>query len=180
MTDDDLSKYCKKAIESGFTHAKQIHPHSVITAPWVRLKCQFGCPGFNSSYCCPPHTPAPEQTRAVLDCYNRAILFHLESPYEEDREKALSGSLSKLIELEGEIFKDGYYKVFLMTAGPCRECQECASLQGTPCMSAWTARPSMEGCGIDVYQTARDNGFQVRPLREMSETHNWFCLMLVD
>ncbi|MBW1978843.1 MAG: DUF2284 domain-containing protein, partial [Deltaproteobacteria bacterium] len=42
------------------------------------------------------------------------------------------------------------------------------------------ARPSMEGCGIDVYQSARNNGFFVRPLREKEETQNNFCLLLVD
>lgn len=85
MQGKDISKYCQQAIEIGATHAKQIHPSSVVTAPWVRLKCQFGCPGYNKGYCCPPHTPTSEQTRAILDSYNRAILFHLESPYERDR-----------------------------------------------------------------------------------------------
>ncbi len=43
--DKDLEKYCSLAIKAGAAHAKQIHPSSVVTAPWVRLKCQFGCPG---------------------------------------------------------------------------------------------------------------------------------------
>ena len=44
-TDSDLEKYCSLAVAAGATHAQQIHPSSVVTAPWVRLKCQFGCPG---------------------------------------------------------------------------------------------------------------------------------------
>ena len=42
MKGSDLEKYCKKAIQGGATHAKEIHPSSVVTAPWVVLKCMFG------------------------------------------------------------------------------------------------------------------------------------------
>jgi len=38
----------------------------------------------------------------------------------------------------------------------------------------------MESSGIDVFQTARNNGFGIVPLRERNETRNIFCLMLVD
>ena len=51
VTDADLEKYCAVAVDAGATHAKQIHPASVITAPWVRLKCQFGCPGYGIGLC---------------------------------------------------------------------------------------------------------------------------------
>ncbi len=84
MEKSDLEKYCEKAIQDGATHAKVIHPSSVVTAPWVRLKCLFACP-YGNSHCCPPQTPAPEQTRAILDSYHRAILFHREAPRTKDR-----------------------------------------------------------------------------------------------
>jgi len=85
-----------------------------------------------------------------------------------------------LIDLEGEIFKDGYYKAFVFLAGPCTLCKECAKLQGDPCIFGDRARPSMEGCGIDVYKTARNNGFFIETLREKTQTQNIYCLMLVD
>ena len=71
--DADLEKYCAVAVEAGATHAKQIHPSSVVTAPWVRMKCQFGCPGYGRGLCCPPHTPTPDQTRAALLRQNRIL-----------------------------------------------------------------------------------------------------------
>lgn len=175
--DGDLEKYCIRAVEAGATHAKQIHPSSVVTAPWVRLKCQFGCPGYGRGHCCPPHTPTPDQTRAVLDCYHRAILFHMDM---DDKEKDYQKVLDKLVELEGEMFKDQYYRAFLFLAGPCRKCKKCGALEGKPCISPSKARPSMEGCGIDVYQTARNNGFSIQTLRERTETGNRYCLMMVD
>jgi predicted metal-binding protein len=32
----------------------------------------------------------------------------------------------QLVDLEGDIFKDGFYKAFLYLAGPCRMCRPCA------------------------------------------------------
>ena len=176
----DLEKYCSLAVEAGATHAKQIHTSSVVTAPWVRLKCQYGCPGYGKGHCCPPHTPTAEDTRAILDCYQRAILFHIEFPTMEGREKQYQKYLDRLVELEGEMFKDQYYRAFLFLAGPCRQCKKCGAIDGKPCASPWKARPSMEGCGIDVYRTARNNGFYIQTIREKTETTNRYCLMMVD
>ncbi|HQL83575.1 MAG TPA: DUF2284 domain-containing protein, partial [Spirochaetota bacterium] len=52
--------FITRAVELGAGEAKIIPSESIVTAPWVRLKCQFGCGGYNSSCCCPPHTPTPE------------------------------------------------------------------------------------------------------------------------
>jgi predicted metal-binding protein len=180
VTDTELVKYCGLAIEAGATRAEQIHPGSVVTAPWVRLKCQFGCPGYAKGHCCPPHTPTSDETRAILDCYHRAILFHVEMSQFEEREKDYQKYLDTLIELEGEMFKDQYYRAFLFLAGPCRQCKKCGAVEGKSCAHPWKARPSMEGCGIDVYQTARNNGFSIRTLRERNEAGNRYCLMMVD
>ncbi|MFH1242720.1 MAG: DUF2284 domain-containing protein [Pseudomonadota bacterium] len=180
MNDRDLEKYCAQAVERGATHAKQIHPGTVVTAPWVRLKCQFGCAAYGKGYCCPPHTPTPEQTRAVIDSYRRAILFHIEAPMTPGRGKRFKKYLGMLTDLEGEMFKDGYYKAFIFLAGPCSLCKECAKPKGDPCTFGDKARPSMEGCGIDVYQTARNNGFFIETLSEKTQTQNVYCLMLVD
>ncbi len=180
MGEIDLNKYCEKAIEAGFTNAKVIDPASVITAPWVRLKCQFGCIGYGLNYTCPPNTPTHDQTRKVLDDYKRAILFHSEAPRSTERRSNFKKMLDYLVELEGEIFKDGYYKAFLFVAGPCEQCKECGKIKGTPCNFGNKARPSMESCSIDVYQTARNNGLPIQPLKERTETQNKYCLMLVD
>jgi len=85
-----------------------------------------------------------------------------------------------LIDLEGDMFKDGYYKAFVLLAGPCDVCKQCAKATGDGCTDRYRARPSMEACGIDVFQTARNNGFHIETLRDETEPRNNFCLMLVD
>ena len=180
MGEISLEKYCTLALERGATHVKLIHPSSVVTAPWVRLKCQFGCAQYNKGHCCPPYSPTPEQTRAVIDCYHRAILFHFEAPPESHQLTRIQEFHEMVMSLEGEAFKDGYYKAFVFSGGPCRICQECAILKGTYCNFRDKARPSMEGSGIDVYQTVRSNGFLLTPLRDKTEIRHRFCIMLVD
>ena len=178
----DLLKYCEQAIRGGATHAKPVHPGSVVTAPWVRLKCQFGCTGYGKGHCCPPSTPAYDQTRDILDAYESAILFHIEVPDMPKKEKYYRKYFDMLVGLEVEIFKDGYYKAFIFLSGPCRLCKKCTKLEGedAPCNFLDRARPCMEACGMDVYQTARNNGFFIDTLRKKNETNNEYCLMLVD
>lgn len=180
MKHDDLDRYCRMALDGGVTDAVPIHPGSVVTAPWVRMKCQFGCPVYGMGYACPPHTPTHDQTRAVLDAYQRAILFHIEAPAAPDRGARYRAIMEMLLELEGVLFKDGYYKAFVLLSGPCLKCRKCGALTGDTCAHRGRVRPAMEACGIDVFQTARNNGFFIKTLREKTETHNDYCLMLVD
>ncbi|MBS3907666.1 MAG: hypothetical protein KGZ49_11595, partial [Syntrophaceae bacterium] len=72
----------------------------------------------------------------------------------------------------------GYYKALSMTSGPCRLCKECDL--NSLCKHGMEARPSMEACGVDVYKTARDNGFPIRVVRTSEDEQNIFGLILVD
>ena len=180
MHSGDLERYCSHAMDNGASGTRIISPASVVTAPWVRLKCQFGCPGYDRGYCCPPHTPTPEQTRVILDCYTRALLFHIQVAHLPEKEKRYRKFFDMLVDLEGEAFKDGYYKAFVFLAGPCLICKRCAKEENKPCLFLSRARPCMEACGIDVYQTARNNGFFIEPLRQRTDTQNEYCLLLVD
>lgn len=116
----------------------------------------------------------------MLDSYQRAILFRLESPHKPGRSKKFKEYFAKLLELEGRIFKDGYYKALVLLAGPCSLCAECAKKKGNICNFGGRLRPSMEACGIDVFQTARNHGFFIKTLSEKTETQNVYCLMLID
>jgi len=182
MKDADLKEYSARVTEGRRAEARVIHPGSVITAHWVRLKCQFGCARYGKGYCCPPDTPTPDEMKKVLSSYQRAILFHAELPRieGENRKRSLGSFVEAVVNLEGEMFKNGYYKVMAILAGPCGLCEECAKTAGEPCRFRQRARPSMEACGIDVYATARGNGFPIQPLKEKTETQNNYCLLLVD
>ena len=46
--------------------AAAIPASAVVTAEWVRMKCLFGCQGFGRRFGCPPYSPTPKETAAVL------------------------------------------------------------------------------------------------------------------
>jgi predicted metal-binding protein len=169
-----LETYCEKALEMEIDGAKVIDPHSVVTAEWVRLKCQFGCSHFGMNLCCPPHTPTPEVTQKVINSYGKALLLY---------RRLKNGEMTKgfneiIVRLEIKIFLDGYYKVFSMGSGRCRLCKECGP--NGFCRQGRVARPSMEACGIDVFKTARDNGFPIEVVKTREEERNIFGLILVE
>jgi predicted metal-binding protein len=169
-----LEVYCNQGLELGLTGAKVIDPRSIATAEWVRMKCQYGCPGYGMSLCCPPHTPTPEVTRRVVDSYTKAILLHRRM----GQGKKAKDLTQVVIQLERELFLDGYYKAWSMGSGPCRLCRTC-NTTGT-CQHGHDARPSMEACGIDVFKTARENGFPITVVRTHDEERNFYGVILVE
>jgi len=183
-SNDDIGRYLEMALELGASDAQVIQPARVPTSEWVRWKCQFGCPRYARGYCCPPESPTPIQTRAVLDSYRRGILMHFEIP-------ALPGGAAasrerhnelheNVVDLEETVFKDGHYRAFALLFGPCTLCPECAKESGEPCNFRGRVRPAMEACGIDVFKTVRDLGGTIRTLRDRSETRHQYALLLID
>jgi predicted metal-binding protein len=162
--------YIKEALAGGAVDAKLISTDTVVTAQWVRLKCQFGCGGFGKSLTCPPHSPTPEKTAQALREYRTAILVH------SDGEASIT---QLLVHLERRAFLDGYYKAFALVAGPCELCKSCHPEKGD-CRHPHKARPAMEACGIDVYQTARNNGMPIEVVIRSASPQNYYGLLLLE
>lgn len=156
------------ALSKGALAAKVISPAAVATAEWVRWKCRFGCGGYGGSLVCPPHSPTPQQTRAMLDCYRRGIFF--ESPPGKAKRIAVA--------VERRLFLDGHYQALGLGCGPCPLCKSCAFDQG--CRHPHQARPAMEACGIDVFATARRHGFTINVVRTRRDKPHYFGLVLID
>jgi predicted metal-binding protein len=162
--------FIRKACELGAKEAKLITPQQVFTAEWVRRKCQYGCDGYGQHLTCPPFSPTPSETRRMLDEYNIAVLIHYPSKW-----KVITTTVSTL---EREAFLSGYYKAFGMGSGPCTLCDICDIENG--CKHQDEARPSMEACGIDVYQTARTAGFPIEVVRDHTCPQNYYGLLLLE
>ena len=159
----------RRAKALGAASARVVSASTIATAPWVRLKCQYGCDGYGSSLCCPPHTPTPGETRQVIDSYERAILF----------EAGRHEPAKIVVQLEREAFLAGYYKAFGFGAGPCDLCRAACTFE-TGCRHPERARPSMEACGIDVFATVRANGFEIEVVRDPDDDAHYFGLLLLD
>lgn len=154
--------------------AKYISTKDIVTGNWVRLKCQFGCDAYGTRLSCPPHSPAPEYTRKVLDEYSTVLLIG----YQSESEKLYRTLRNTIAVLEREIFLDGYYKAFSMASGPCGLCKTCNIK--APCKYPEKARPAMEACGIDVFQTVRNAGVEIKVVRTYNELCKSFGIILIE
>lgn len=167
--------YLEKALAGGADHALVVSPSGVVTAPWVRMKCQYGCSNFGRLLACPPRSPAPDQTRSLLDAYTSALLLHRHVV----KGRGMVDELNELaVDLELALFFDGYYKAFTLGSGPCGRCKDC-NVSGS-CRHPDRVRPSMEACGIDVFATARAQGLPIRTLHDRKEERDFYALVLVE
>ena len=166
---DDLQAYLDKALGMGAADARVIEASTIRCEPWVRLKCQFGCGGYNKRLTCPPFTPTPEETARAVACYQRAILIHADD----------NDIVNEIVpKLEREIFLSGYFKALGFGSGPCRLCKRCNT--GARCKLPYLARPSMEACGIDVFTTVRANGLDIKVVRTKRQKGDYYGVILVD
>ena len=65
-----MEKYLSLLRRGGAAQAAVIDPKTIVTAPWVAFKCQYGCPYYGKNLCCPPHAPASAKrvARSVWAC----------------------------------------------------------------------------------------------------------------
>jgi len=147
----------------------RVEPANVVTAEWVRLKCQFGCGGYGQCLTCPPHSPTPEQTRRLIDEYRTIYLLWWGPEF---------GGREELAAIEREVFLAGYYKALALACGPCFLCNPCPLEH--PCRHPHAARPAMEACGIDVYETAHRAGLPLQVVTTQDDTANYYSLLLVE
>ncbi|MGA3112667.1 MAG: DUF2284 domain-containing protein [Candidatus Bathyarchaeia archaeon] len=169
IPDQNLKSQVNLAIKMGALEAKLIDTRDIIVGDWVRLKCQYGCGAYGKSLTCPPYSPTPQQMRQILNGYSTAILMQV-----ADESTATQDMIANL---ERSIFLNGHYRAFGVSAGPCERCEKCGLEK---CVHPKLARPSVEACGIDVYATARQNGFSIEVRKSPKEKPTYFALVLVE
>ncbi|MFA6939955.1 MAG: DUF2284 domain-containing protein [Clostridiaceae bacterium] len=164
----ELNEFNVMAKKLGAEGSKIIDTDTIITAPWTILKCRYGCPNYNTSPCCPPLTPTYKEMQEVIDCYKKAILINT---------KKYDKTTGIIVKLEREIFLTGFYKAFGLGSGSCKLCTKCNKEK---CNNKVDARPSMEACGIDVFQTAKNNGFNIEVLNDKEAEQNSYGIVLIE
>lgn len=179
---DSLIEYIK---ESGSTSAKIIDPSGIIVSQWVRYKCQYGCRGYARYFTCPPYSPSVAETKFMVSEYKLAVLAEFVfNPKSEQNPNV--GEI--MFEVERKAFLNGLYRAFSFSAGPCRLCDSCiaSSIESANkfskrlCRHQDKARPSMESCGIDVYETARKAGYEIDVVRNYEDCYKRFGLLMLD
>ncbi|SMC66047.1 Predicted metal-binding protein [Desulfocicer vacuolatum DSM 3385] len=166
---DPLKAWINIARNHGFERAVGISPDTVVTAPWVRKKCQWGCDGFGKNLQCPPRGMSHKETREMIDSYETLILLEGTPPGKAFHEKLLA--------LEKTAFMAGFHKAFVFGAGPCTLCPRCSD--DDTCRHHDLARPAMEASGIDVYETAARAGVRLKPVQKKMDYVKYMGLLLL-
>ena len=161
------NSFLKKAKNLGVEEAKIISTSTIEVANWVKWKCRYSCEDYGKNHTCPPNTPSVEETKKVLKEYNWALL--LKGHNDPEMQKIV-------IELEKNIFLTGYRKAFGLACGPCKDCGDCQE----ECPKPSETRPSLESCGIDVYATVRNNGYEIEVLKDKSEIPDYYAMVLIE
>jgi len=154
----------------GFSFACVIDAGEIAIEPWVRMKCRFGCPGYGSSLSCPPASFSEEEMRTLIAGYRRALLVQGVPPSHLFHDLLLS--------LERAVFLAGYPEALAFGAGPCPVCASCP--EDGRCRYPEKARPSLEACGVDVYETARKAGLCLSPVSHRQGYVKYVGLVFFD
>ncbi|MEN3054928.1 MAG: DUF2284 domain-containing protein [Candidatus Methanosuratincola petrocarbonis] len=169
-----LNELCRVAVSLGAEDARVIKPEEVVVGNWVRMKCQYGCDGYGRTLACPPFSPTPEGFSRVLSEYRHAILVRMTPP---DLKEFSLFCHDLMLRLEREAFLRGHYKAFALTIDGCPYCEEC-NLES--CVHPEKLRPSMEGCGIDVFATVKKAGYEIGVYKDRSAKPSFYGLLLVE
>lgn len=164
------AQWVDRAVALGFNRAVSIPVDQIVVEPWVRKKCEYGCAAFGQKLHCPPYGMSHKETKEMVSCYETAILLEGAPPGKKFHEMLLA--------LEREAFLNGYHKAFVFGAGPCQVCPSCPDER--ICRHPDLARPSMEGSGMDVYETARRGGISLTPVKERGQYVKYIGLLLLE
>ena len=155
---DELARI---AVENGATKATVIPVEKIVLSSVFRDICKSnGCGNYGRCWMCPPDVGEIDVLMDKVRSYDYGVLYQTIVEIEDsfDIEGMTAGSArhaansrkirAALNPVLGE-------EVFHLTCGGCRGCETCAKKEGLPCRNPASAMPSMESCGIDVYNTTK-------------------------
>ena len=158
----DIQKLLDTAYDCGVTKAAMITQEQIVTNEVFRSICESNqCGGYGRCWMCPPHIGPIEELMAELRRYPKAMLFQtiheIEDSYDIEGMFEAGGVHAqvsqKLREAIIPLFKKPY---LLLSCGGCHLCENCAIRTNEPCRFPDKALASLEGYGVDVYNTTKD------------------------
>ena len=158
----------QEAVTLGCSRAKVIWTKTIAIGTWGRLQCQYGCSHYGKLHTCPPHSPNSDELGEILVDYQRALLLYA-IPKVDMRDVAVT--------LEESFKSNGFYKAFGLCSRACDLCEICTI--DSFCKYPDKARPTLQGCGIDVQSTVFNNGWaDVSPNQPCADMNNIGMVLL--
>jgi len=122
-----------------------------------------------------------EECKAFFNEYNEAVIFHFTKLLDDPKDRVpWSREISKrLVNLEREVFWQGYHKAFVLFMDECRLCQKCAGTRDN-CVVKDDARPGPESLAVDVFSTVRSVGYPIEVLKNYKDEMNRYAFLMIE
>ncbi|HIS41406.1 MAG TPA: DUF2284 domain-containing protein [Candidatus Limiplasma pullicola] len=151
----------KAALTSGAAKAAIIPQRQIVLSAEFRRICETnGCGNYGRCWMCPPDTGDIETAMAQVRRYPWALIYQTIASIEDSFD--IEGMTSRAREHAQvslhvqQAVKPLLQKPFLhLGCGGCRLCETCARRDGQPCRHPDKALASLEGSGVDVYNTTK-------------------------
>lgn len=159
---------------------KVIGTGEIPFSPAVREACRSNtCGRYGKNWMCPPGVGDMEKWEQTIKAYSRAAVFtckygledsfDFEGMQEGQRQaKQVFTSVADALRRSGERF-------LMLGSGDCDLCESCAYPE--PCRYPDRASPSVEACGVNVMQMAKQIGVRYN---NGPNTVTYFCVVLFD
>ena len=148
------------ALDAGATKATVIQVKDIVLSAAFRDICaKNSCGMYGRCWMCPPDIGNIEPLMAQVRSYRHGLLYQTISNIEDSFDiegMQEAGKNHVWLSQRIEAFMMPVLEKHLhLTCGGCRLCERCAKLDGLPCRKPEQALSSMEGYGIDVYNTCK-------------------------
>jgi predicted metal-binding protein len=183
-----LEELAQLAISMGASDARAIDSSDILVKESLAKKCvEPRCSNYGLSPSCPPHVSGPEGFRKLQETHEHAIVVRLVVPAAallSHESRDLGRLLHELVAgIEHEAVEMGYADSKAFAGGSCKNmfCQEhleCRRLsEDGECRHPASARPSMSGFGIDVFELMEACGWpaNVNTGESNSDSMSWLA-----
>ena len=155
----------------GFAPTCLLLARDILLDERVRMHCQLNlCTNYGNNLMCPPFLPSVADNRQMIDKYTFALLLQLQQKLDHHDKEFMRQTFDvtarrfgqMAVRLERKAFSDGFRLAMTLGAGECKLCDNCVIQKGEQiCVNPGTARPSMEGMGINVVRTFAAAGLEL-------------------
>lgn len=150
------------ALSCGAAEATLLDQQQIVLSNTFRAICESNqCGGYGKCWMCPPYIGAIEELMEKVRSYPRALLYQtiyeIEDSYDIEGMFEAGANHAQVSQRLQKEMASVIGKPFLhLTCGGCHLCPTCAKRSEEPCRFPDKALPSLEGYGVDVYNTTKD------------------------
>ena len=157
----DTESLISQVLSCGATKATLLSQDEIVLSSEFRKICEGnGCGSYGRCWACPPYCGDIETLMAKVRSFPHAIWFQtvgqIEDSFDFEGMTEVGRQHAEVCQaVKKSVLPEIPVKTFLLGAGGCHLCETCAKRTDEPCRHPEDVIISLEGCGVDVYNTTK-------------------------